>query len=204
MSSRAFILLLLLVGFLRLAEARLSKRNQQRLAAKGVAKIPEPHFRWMVLFHIGILISAGLEVVLFPRPFIPALALLTGVLFVLANALRWWVIRVMSEHWNIQVMASAELGVVVNGPFRWIRHPNYVAVFVELIALPLIHTAWFTALTGAVIHVWILSRRLRVEESVLLSNPAYVEVMGSKPRFLPKLFRAAAKSSNEGLNPKQS
>ncbi|MBI3895295.1 MAG: hypothetical protein HY313_05140 [Acidobacteria bacterium] len=194
-SARGYILLLLIVGLLRLAEIRVSKRNQRRLAAKGVAKIPEPNFRWMVLFHIGILISAGVEVIAFRRPFIPVLALLMGLLFVAANSLRWWVIHVMSEYWNIQVMASAELGVVVDGPFRWIRHPNYVAVFTEMIALPLIHAAWFTALTGAVIHIEILSQRLRVEESVLLSNPRYMAAMGSKPRFLPKLFRTTAKSS---------
>lgn len=201
MSVRVYILLLVMVGLMRLREIGVSWRNQRRLAAKGVPKIPEPHFRWMVLFHIGILISAGLEVVLFHRRLIPALALPMGVLLVLASALRWWVIHVMSEHWNIQVMASTELGVVVDGPFRWIRHPNYAAVFVELIALPLIHSAWFTALTGAIIHIWILSRRLSVEESVLLSNPKYVTAMGSKPRFWPKLFRAAAKSSNERLRP---
>ncbi|MBI4460102.1 MAG: hypothetical protein HY648_08600, partial [Acidobacteria bacterium] len=80
MSVRFYILLLVMVGFMRLAEIGVSRRNQRRLAAKGVAKIPEPHFRWMVLFHIGILISAGLEVVLFHRPLIPALALPMGVL----------------------------------------------------------------------------------------------------------------------------
>jgi methyltransferase len=68
-----------------------------------------------------------------------------------------------------------------------------------LIALPLIHTAWLTALLGAVIHCRILSRRLQVEESILGSNPAYRAAMGSKPRFLPKLFQTAAKSPGEGV-----
>lgn len=198
MSVRAYILLLILVGLVRLAEIRVSQRNQRRLTAKGIAKVPEPHFCWMVLFHGGILVSAGLEVMAFHRPLIPVLAWSMALIFVLANGLRWWVIHIMAEHWNIQVMNSAEIGVVIDGPFRWIRHPNYVAVFVEMIALPLIHTAVFVASLGAVIHVWVLSRRLRVEEPVLLSNPTYAAIMGSKPRFLPRVFQTSAKSSTEG------
>ena len=199
MTLPAYIVLLLLVALLRLLELRISRRNQRRLAAMEVDKIPEPHFCWMILFHVGILISAGVEVVFLHRPFLPVLAAAMGIVFLLANCLRWWVIHVLAEHWNVQVMASAGLGVVVAGPFRWVRHPNYAAVFVELIALPLIHTAWITALLGAGIHCWILSRRLKVEESVLMSNRAYRTAMGSKPRFFPRLFQTAAKSSREGL-----
>ena len=194
MSVEAYLMLLALVGLMRLAEVVLSGRNQRRLIAKGIAKVPEPYFPWMVLFHICILISAGLEVVLLHRPLIPALALVAGLLLILSTGLRWWVIRTMSEHWNIQVMSSAKLGVVVDGPFRWVRHPNYVAVFVELIALPLIYSAWITALTGAAIHAWILSHRIKTEESVLLSSPTYVAEMGCKPRFVPRLFPAAKSS----------
>ena len=201
MSVGAYILLLALVGVIRLLEVRISRHNQRRLAAKGVAKIPDPNFRWMVLFHAGILVAAGLEVVLLHRPLYPVLALLMGLLLVLSAGMRWWVIHVMSEHWNVQVMASIPLGVVVDGPFRWIRHPNYAAVFVELIALPLIHSAWLTALIGGVIHAAILRQRIRVEESVLLSNPAYKAMMGGKPRFLPRFSRASAHFTSERLKP---
>ncbi|HXE76383.1 MAG TPA: isoprenylcysteine carboxylmethyltransferase family protein [Candidatus Xenobia bacterium] len=185
-SEVAYIALLAIVGLLRLVEIRISRRNQRFLASKGVAKIPEPQFRWMVIFHTGILVSAGLEVVLLHRPFIPLLALGTGALFLLANALRFWVIRTMAWHWNVEVMASTRLGVVTGGPYRWIRHPNYVGVFVELLALPLIHTAWLTALVGSALHVLILRRRIRVEESALLADPEYRAAMGSKPRFFPR------------------
>ena len=193
-----YLLLLLGVALLRLVEIRISRRNQRWLAAKGMGKVPEPHFRWMVLFHVGILVSAGAEVLLFPRPLIPLLALVMGLLMAFAIGLRWWAIHVMGEHWNIQVMASTELGVVTEGPFRWIRHPNYVAVFVELIALPLLHTAWLTALIGALIHCWVLRGRIRIEEATLLSDPTYVAAMGSKPRFLPRLFRSASQSTARG------
>jgi methyltransferase len=195
-SVAAFLALLAAVGLGRLVEMRISRRHQRRLAAQGVTKIPEKHFPWMVLLHIGILVSAALEVVLLRRPLIPALALAMAALFILSNAVRWWVMATLAEHWNIQVMASTRLGVVTSGPYRWIRHPNYAAVFIELFALPLIHTAWLTALWGSAAHLWILRQRVTMEDAVLLADPAYRASMGSKPRFVPKLF-----GRNPGIAP---
>ncbi len=85
-------------------------------------------------------------------------------------------------------MDSTKLGVITSGPFRYVRHPNYAAVFVEMIALPLIHTAWITALAGAIAHIGVLALRLSTEERVLFANPDYAAAMSSKPRFLPGLF----------------
>jgi methyltransferase len=191
MSVAIYTLFLAAVGLGRLAEMGVSRRNQRALAARGAAKVTEPHFRWMVLLHGGVLAGAALEVWLLARPFIPALAAPMIALFVLSNILRWWVIRTMAEHWNVQVVNSLALGVVTHGPFRWIRHPNYLAVFVELLAAPLIHTAWLTALLGGLAHIWVLRRRIAVEEAVLLANPDYRVTMGHKPRFIPHVKRKA-------------
>jgi methyltransferase len=114
------------------------------------------------------------------------------VIFVLANALRWWVIRTMAGHWNVRVVDSLELGLVREGPFRLVRHPNYAAVFLELLALPLIHGAWFTAVIGTFLHVVVLGRRIALEEGILLKNSAYREALGPKPRFVPRLADLAA------------
>jgi len=183
-----FLALLLAVAALRIFELRISKRHQQRMTSRGAAKVKDPYFRWMAMFHTLVLIGAAAEVVFLHRPFIPVLALPMLALFLVANVVRWWVIRTLGEHWNVQVVDSTKLGFVASGPFRYVRHPNYAAVFVEMIALPLVHTAWIIALVGAVAHIIVLSLRLSVEDPVLLSNPDYVAVMGSKPRFLPGLF----------------
>jgi methyltransferase len=111
-----------------------------------------------------------------------------GALFLGANLLRWWVMAALAQQWNVQVMDSARLGVVTEGPYRWVRHPNYLAVFVELVSLPLIYTAWITATLAAAGNVWILSRRLVVEEEVLQRDPVYRAAMLPKPRFVPRLF----------------
>ncbi len=186
--THAYLALLAAVAIGRLLELQLSRRNQRNLIQQGVEKVHEPHFRWMVLLHAGILGGAALEVLLLHRPVIPLLAISMGALFTFANILRWWVIRTLAGYWNVEVMASTRVGVVTSGPYRWVRHPNYVAVVAELFALPMMHTAWITALVGTAAHLEILRRRINVEDSVLLSNPAYRASMAMKPRFLPKLF----------------
>ncbi|PYU48125.1 MAG: hypothetical protein DMG48_21540 [Acidobacteria bacterium] len=188
LSVIVFLGLLFAVALLRLVELRISKRHQKGMAARGAAKIDEPRFRWMVLLHTAVLLGAALEVVLLRRPFIPWLAAPMFAVFLAANAVRWWVIRSLGEHWNVQVMDSTRLGVVTSGPFRYVRHPNYAAVFAEMLALPLIHMAWITATVGAVAHAGILAQRLSTEERVLFANPDYRAAMNGKPRFLPGLF----------------
>jgi methyltransferase len=188
LSVIVYLALLALVSLLRLAELRVSRRHQRELIGRGIEKRADPQFRWMVALHTAVLWGAAIEVVVLRRPFLPDLAAPMAVLFLLATGLRWWVIHTMGAHWNVEVMASGPLGVVTSGPFRWIRHPNYLAVFVELVALPLIHTAWITALVATAGNLLVLRHRLRLEEPVLDANPAYRAAMTGKPRFLPKLF----------------
>jgi len=197
-SAFPYFVLLALVALSRLAELAISARNQRRLVARGARKIPERDFHWMVLLHAGVLVSAAAEVAFLRRPLIPALALTMGLPFALANGLRWWAITTLAEHWNVQVMDSTRLGIVTAGPFRWIRHPNYVSVFVELVTLPLIHTAWLTAAWAAPGNLWVLRRRIAVEEKILLADPQYREMMANKPRFLPKLFERGSAASAPG------
>jgi methyltransferase len=183
----AYIALLVVVGIGRLAELGVSRRNQRKLEQQGVRKIPEAHFRWMVILHGAVLVCAGAEVLFLHRPLIPALAIPMLVLFVLANLLRWWVIRTLAGHWNVEVMESSRVGVVSSGPYRWVRHPNYVAVVLEIFSLPMIHTAWITAIAGTLGDLEILRRRIKVEDGFLMSNPDYRAAMGGKPRFLPRV-----------------
>ena len=187
-----FLALLAAVGAARLLEMRLSRRHQRALAAQGFARAPEPGFRWMVVLHTGILLAAAVEVLVARRPLIVPLAVAALALFALANGLRVWVIRTMAGHWNVNVVNSVGMGVVSHGPFRFIRHPNYVAVFVELLVLPLVHTAYVTALAGAVLHVLVLRRRLALEDTILLHDPGYRAVMANKPRFLPRFSHRAS------------
>ena len=109
-------------------------------------------------------------------------------IFVAANFVRLWVIRTLGNHWNVQIMDSTSAGVITSGPFRFVRHPNYTAVIVELITLPLIHTAWITSIVGTLGYLSVISQRIPLEERALLANPDYRAAMSAKPRFLPGLF----------------
>lgn len=184
----AFLALLVAVAVLRIFELRVSHRHRQQMVAQGATKVNEPQFRWVVAVHTAVLIGAALEVVLLHRPFIPLLGWTMLVLFLAANLVRLWVVRTMGTLWNVQVMNSVGLGVVTSGPFRFVRHPNYTAVFVEMFSLPLIHTAWITAVLACLGYAAAISQRIALEESVLLANPSYRTAMAGKPRFLPGLF----------------
>jgi methyltransferase len=188
LSLYLFLGLLLAVAGLRFFELRISKKHQLEMTSRGACKVKDPYFRWMAAFHTAVLLGAAGETVFLHRPLVPALAVPMLILFFAANLVRWWVIRTLGDHWNVQVVDSTKLGFVTSGPFRYVRHPNYAAVFVEMIALPLIHSAWMTALAGALAHSVVLSLRLSVEDPVLLANPDYAAAMGSKPRFFPGLF----------------
>ncbi|HXM99414.1 MAG TPA: isoprenylcysteine carboxylmethyltransferase family protein [Candidatus Dormibacteraeota bacterium] len=183
-----FLALLLVVAALRIVELRISRRHQAQLITQGAAKVAEPRFRWMVVLHTLVLVGAAAEVVFLRRPFFPAFAAAMFCIFLAANVVRWWVIRTLGQHWNVQVMDSTRLGVISSGPFRFVRHPNYAAVFTEMLTLPLIHTAWITAVAGSLAHIVVLSQRLSTEERILLANPAYQVAMAGKPRFIPGLF----------------
>ena len=130
-TTSAFLVLLACVGLERLLELRLSRRHQRDLALLGAHKRADPHYRRMIALHAGVLGGAALEVIFLRRPLIAPLAAAALLAFLWATALRWWVIRTLGTHWNTEVVDSATLGVVSKGPFRWIRHPNYLGVFVE-------------------------------------------------------------------------
>ncbi len=188
----AYICLLVLVGIERLGEVAVSRHNQSKMRAQGAQKIREPHFPWLVAFHTVVLIAAGLEVLLLNRPLIPALAIAMLALFILSNLIRYWVIYLLADLWNIQIMDSGRIGIITSGPYRWVRHPNYVGVVLEVFSLPMIHTAWITAVAGTLGYFEILRRRIKIEDQVLMANPAYREAMGDKPKFFPRLFSRRA------------
>src|SRR5215475_696134 len=105
-STIAFLALLVAVAILRLVELRISKRHQADMAGHGAERVTDPKFKWMVALHTAVLIGSAVEVVFLKRPFIPVLAAVMFVLFLAANVVRWWVIRTMGQHWNVQVMDS--------------------------------------------------------------------------------------------------
>ena len=168
MSSYAwYVVLVLLVGGERVAELVVSLRNAKWSFAHGGVESGRGHYPFMVVLHTGLL--AGCLVEAAYRPFIPALGWTMLAVVLLSQGLRWWCIAVLGHQWNTRVIVVPGLHLVARGPYRWIRHPNYVAVVAEGIALPLVHTAWITALVFTVLNVPLLAVRIRCEDAALTS-----------------------------------
>jgi methyltransferase len=163
-----FTIVVALVGVERLAEMVVAKRNAAWSFAHGGIETGRGHWPFMVALHLGLLVGALAEVWLLDRPFIPWLGWTMLVLLIAAQALRWWCIATLGRQWNARVIVVPDAPRVTSGPYRWFRHPNYVAVVVEGIALPLLHTAWVTALVFTVLNAVVLTLRLRAEERALL------------------------------------
>ena len=165
-----YTVLILATGAERIAELVVSARNARWSFARGGVEYGRAHFPPMVALHTGLLLACLAEVWLLDRPFLPWLGWPMLVLVLASQALRWWCIATLGPRWNTRVIVVPGLPLVERGPYRWLRHPNYVAVVVEGIALPLVHTAWITALAFTVLNaVLLLGFRLPCENRALAS-----------------------------------
>jgi methyltransferase len=165
-----YIGLVALVAVLRLVELAISRRHIAKLRARGAVEVGAEHYPWMVAVHTAFLVACPLEVWFLSRPVIPLVALGSLVLLLLAAALRYWVIATLGDRWSTRVVVVPGEPPVTTGPFRWIRHPNYLAVVVEFAALPMVHTAWSSALLFSVANALVLRRRIQVEERALATT----------------------------------
>jgi methyltransferase len=177
--------LVLVVALGRLAELRIASRNFKSLVARGGMEAGAEHYRWMVLLHVLFLAACPLEVWLLGRPFIPALAAVMLVLLILAALLRWWVISALEGRWTTRVVVLPGMPPVTRGPYRFLRHPNYLAVIVEIFSLPLVHTAWLTALVFSLSNAVVLRVRIRAEEAALARASNYEAAFSGRPRLVP-------------------
>lgn len=156
-----------LVGVERLFEVWLAGRNRRRILELGGFEVGQAHYRWMVLLHATFLMAAPLEVWGLDRPLIPTLALGMTVLVVASMSLRYWVVATLRSRWTTRVLVLPGEPRITTGPFRFLHHPNYLAVTIEIAALPLVHTAWLTAVTYSLLNAVLLRTRIRVEDEAI-------------------------------------
>jgi methyltransferase len=160
-------LLVAAVAVERVAELVVARRNERWSTARGAIVAGQGHYPAMVALHTGLLVGCPAEVWLADRPFVPALAWPMLAALAGAQALRWWCIGTLGPRWNTRVMVVPGLPLVTSGPYRLLRHPNYVAVVAEGVALPLVHTAWVTAAVFTVFNAALLTVRIRCENRAL-------------------------------------
>lgn len=165
-----FTVLVLATGVERLAELVVSARNARWSFEHGGVEFGRRHFPPMVALHTGLLLACLAEVWFGGRPFVPWLGWPMFALVLASQALRWWCIATLGPRWNTRVIVVRGLALVNRGPYRWLTHPNYLAVVVEGFALPLVHSAWITALAFTVLNaVLLLAVRIPCENRALAS-----------------------------------
>jgi len=186
--ARWFPALVGAVAAQRIAELFWSRGQMRRQARRGGHVVREPEYAAMVAVHAGVLLAAPLESrwrrARFGVSSALALGALTG-----AQLLRGWVLKTMGDAWSTRITRfdGGARRVVSAGPYRYVRHPNYLAVIVEMAALPLVGGAWTTALVASLANAWVLARRIVLEERVLMRDRRWRARMLDKPRLLPRL-----------------
>lgn len=159
------LVVLIVVG--RVIELVISNRNTRRLKSQGAVEVGSGHYPAMVVMHTAFLISTLVEVWAFGRPWIAPLGIAMLTLLVAAMALRYWVIATLRERWTTRIICLPGAPLIATGPYRYLRHPNYLAVVAETFALPMVHTAWVTAIAFSLCNAWVLRVRIRAEERAL-------------------------------------
>jgi len=188
-----YLTLLALVAGERLLELRRSRSNAAWALARGGLEVGQGHYLFMKVLHTGFLLGCAVEVLVAARPFSPTLGYSMLAVVVGAQALRYWAIDALGRYWNVRVIVVPGAQAVRRGPYRFLRHPNYVAVIAEGIALPLVHGNLVTAVVFTLANAALLAVRIRAEEAALARHCHYDERLGDRRRFVP-----GAKSPHAG------
>lgn len=151
----------------RLIEVRVSLRNAQWSFERGGVEYGAGHYPFMVVLHTGFLFACIGEAWFLEREFSPLLGYPMLLLAISTQILRWWCINTLGPRWNTRVIIVPNLPRVTNGPYQYFSHPNYMVVALEGIALPLIHSAFYTAISFTILNGLLMVVRLRCENKAL-------------------------------------
>ncbi len=153
---------LALVGIQRLCELWLARRHERRLRARGAVEFGAGHYPVMVALHAGWFAALALAIPL-DRPGDPLLLLA----YLALQPLRYWAIAALGERWTTRILVLPGRAPVRRGPYRWLRHPNYLVVALEIPLLPAAFGAWDLALAFGAANLLLLGWRIRIEERAL-------------------------------------
>lgn len=162
-----YYLFIALIGAERLVELVVSRRNATWSFARGGREFGRGHYPVMVGMHAALLLSCVAEVFFAHRPFIPALGWPMVAVVAASTAVRWWCATTLGKHWNPRLIIVPGAELVRGGPYRWVHHPNYMAVAAEVAALPLVHSAWLTAIVFTIANAAVLRVRISAENRAL-------------------------------------
>jgi methyltransferase len=184
-TRQLYTIFIVVLALERCFELWLSRRNARWAKSQGGVEYGTQHLVWMKLLHTGFFIGCLAEVWLLSRTFDTWLGALCLTVALLAQGLRYWAIASLGRRWNVAVIVLPGVPAVASGPFRWLRHPNYLAVVAEGLAVPLMHSAFITAGVFSALNALLLTVRINCEERALREHCDYSERLGARARFWP-------------------
>ena len=193
-SLGAYLAILAALALERLFHLALARRNARRALAAGAIEHGRAHYPLIAAFHALFLISAAAEAIVLRRPFPGALGWVALGGAAGAQALRYWSITTLGDRWNTRIIVFPAAPPVTGGPYRFMRHPNYLAVIAEMACVPLIHGCWLTAVAFSIGNAVMLRMRIRAEEAAM--GPHYAREFARRPRLVPKLPPRPRRRSN--------
>jgi methyltransferase len=184
-SLRTYLILLALLVVERIFELDRARRNARRAFQHGAIEVGQAHYRVMVVLHALFIVSCAVEATFFRHAFPPVVAWVALGAELVAQALRYWAVATLGDRWNTRIIVSPDRAPATDGPYRFMRHPNYLAVVIEIAAVPMVGGAVFTAIAFTVGNALILAVRIPAEERAM--GGGYADALGSRRRFFPGL-----------------
>ena len=164
--STLFIIFIFFLAIQRIIELRLAKKNEEIVREEGAVEYDSEGYKYIVYMHIAFFISLILEKYLLSRGF-NALSLLFFIIFIVTQLLRYWAITSLGKYWNTKILVVPDIELVKRGPYKYLRHPNYLAVITEIAVIPLIFSCYITCIIFSILNFLTLLRRIRIEEDAL-------------------------------------
>jgi methyltransferase len=169
---QAFTILIILVAIERVVELLVSKRNLAWSKDHGGIEFSFGHYPFMVSLHSSLLIGSLVEIYISKPKLIPVLAWTMFGLVMASQILRWWCVTTLGKRWNTRIVIVPNLARVISGPYKYLNHPNYVAVVIEGFALPMVGFSWITATIFTTLNIPLMIVRIRAENQALATLPA--------------------------------
>lgn len=169
-----FIIFVFLLIGQRVFELLLAKRNEHRMKQKGAIEFGQSHYPIIVAVHFLFFVSLIIEWALVHSNLSPYWPIFLT-LFLIAQYGRIWVLVSLGTFWNTKIIVLPEADIIKKGLYRYVKHPNYIIVAIELIVIPLLFQAYWTAILFTILNALVLCIRIPAEERALKSLTQYKE-----------------------------
>lgn len=184
-----FMIFILLVILQRLVEVGIARRNEKWMKINGAIEIGKEHYKYIVAIHVLYFVSLIIEVTYFQKE-MSSIWPVFLLFFTVAQALRVWSLLSLGRFWNTKIIILPNVSIISKGPYKFIRHPNYLVVVIEILVIPLIFNAFWTAIVFSILNIVVLSIRISAEESALMRETNYKSIFYRRSRFVPTKQRS--------------